>query len=211
MINLMVEKQIKLNDMTFPTWRTELKLEDWLNALVAEIGEAMESAGYKWWKQGGEDLDNLKVEAIDILHFAISASLSRNEIDEFKDSFETYIKDDSTISTTQSSLRNLATQTSTFYFEESRFAHSLALLFNTLEMSYEEVFKAYMTKNVLNSFRQNNGYKDGSYIKIWGDVEDNVVAGEIAKKLLPNEAFEDILYKSLQEYYNDNVAKASNS
>jgi hypothetical protein len=31
----------------------------------------------------------------------------------------------------------------------------------------------YIGKNALNIFRQNNGYKDGTYVKIWSDKEDN--------------------------------------
>jgi hypothetical protein len=46
-------------------------------------------------------------------------------------------------------------------------------------MDTGELYKRYVVKNQLNTFRQKNGYKDGSYIKIWGSVEDNVVAFNI--------------------------------
>ena len=36
-----------------------------------------------------------------------------------------------------------------------------------------ELFKQYIGKNVLNIFRQDHGYKDGTYIKIWDGCEDN--------------------------------------
>ena len=35
------------------------------------------------------------------------------------------------------------------------------------------------SKNILNKFRQDHGYKDRSYIKIWNGVEDNAVMNEI--------------------------------
>jgi hypothetical protein len=32
-----------------------------------------------------------------------------------------------------------------------------------------------MGKNILNQFRQDHGYKEGIYIKVWNGEEDNVV------------------------------------
>ena len=34
-------------------------------------------------------------------------------------------------------------------------------------MTYDELFSLYIGKNVLNGFRQNNGYKSGEYRKLW--------------------------------------------
>jgi hypothetical protein len=47
------------------------------------------------------------------------------------------------------------------------------------ELSWEDLYKGYIAKNALNAFRANNGYKQGTYQKIWskdnieGDKEDN--------------------------------------
>ncbi len=38
----------------------------------------------------------------------------------------------------------------------------------------EDVYLLYIGKNCLNQFRQDYGYKDGSYIKVWDGKEDNV-------------------------------------
>ena len=38
----------------------------------------------------------------------------------------------------------------------------------------EGLFREYVSKNVLNHFRQDNGYKTGTYQKTWGGQEDNV-------------------------------------
>jgi hypothetical protein len=46
-------------------------------------------------------------------------------------------------------------------------------------MGIGELYKRYVVKNQLNTFRQQHGYKDGSYIKLWDTVEDNVVAFKI--------------------------------
>jgi hypothetical protein len=48
-----------------------------------------------------------------------------------------------------------------------------------IDMGIGELYKRYVVKNQLNTFRQQHGYKDGSYIKLWDTVEDNVVAFKI--------------------------------
>ena len=60
------------------------------------------------------------------------------------------------------------------------------------------LYKYYIAKNVLNGFRQNHGYKDGSYKKVWDGKEDNIVMLEImdAKILGADE-----LYKELDKAY----------
>ena len=58
------------------------------------------------------------------------------------------------------------------------------LLFNftTIE-DINNLHTAYITKNCLNKFRQDNGYKAGTYIKMWNNVEDNVIAWDLAREL----------------------------
>lgn len=46
----------------------------------------------------------------------------------------------------------------------------------------------YVSKNVLNIFRQEHGYKDGSYVKEWFGQEDNVHLVEISASLDPESA-----------------------
>jgi len=64
---------------------------------------------------------------------------------------------------------------------------SLGLTFKNYFIIYQEpiedMMSKYIVKNILNSFRADNGYKEGTYIKIWKgtDVEDNVVAKTILK------------------------------
>ena len=40
-------------------------------------------------------------------------------------------------------------------------------------LTWDELRRQYLAKNVLNIFRQRNGYKDGAYIKMWHGREDN--------------------------------------
>jgi hypothetical protein len=68
-------------------------------------------------------------------------------------------------------------------------------------MSIEDVYIAYIVKNCLNKFRQDNGYKDGTYNKIWIDKEDNVVAYELAYQMGASEDLFDLLYADLEATY----------
>ena len=69
----MVELQHKFNEETIPGYLE--KNLNWNSAIIAESGELLDSLGYKWWKKQEPDMDNVKVEAIDLLHFVISESL----------------------------------------------------------------------------------------------------------------------------------------
>ena len=51
---------------------------NWNSAIIAESGELLDSLGYKWWKKVVPDMENVKVEAIDLLHFVISDYLQKN-------------------------------------------------------------------------------------------------------------------------------------
>ena len=66
-------------------------------------------------------------------------------------------------------------------------------------LSFNWLQKLYIGKNCLNQFRQDNGYKEGTYIKNWATKEDNVVMVEILDTL-DNVDF-DTLYKKLNDSY----------
>ena len=70
------------------------------------------------------------------------------------------------------------------------------------EMSWNDAYTQYVSKNVLNIFRQQHGYKEGTYIKIWNGEEDNVV---LARLLSQHDAaradFADILHRELEAAY----------
>jgi hypothetical protein len=57
-------------------------------------------------------------------------------------------------------------------------------------------------KNTLNFFRQDHGYKEGSYIKIWNGEEDNEVLAALVTSLDTNaDDFQQQLYNALKEKY----------
>ncbi len=64
------------------------------------------------------------------------------------------------------------------------------------------MFAQYVGKNVLNVFRQDHGYKDGTYLKEWNGKEDNEHLVEILIQLDPEiESYKDQLYAQLGSRY----------
>ena len=75
---------------------------------------------------------------------------------------------------------------------------------NMFGFTFEKLFKFYVGKNVLNKFRQDNGYKTGEYSKVWFGKEDNVHLEEILNKLEFNNSVSEcsnIIYNILNDAY----------
>ena len=69
-------------------------------------------------------------------------------------------------------------------------------------MSLDELYRGYVGKNVLNFFRQDHGYKDGSYVKQWNGREDNEHLVDILTTLdSESPSFKDDLYTGLKTRY----------
>ena len=70
------------------------------------------------------------------------------------------------------------------------------------DMSADELYRQYVGKNVLNFFRQDKGYKEGTYIKVWQGREDNEHLVEVMDELdLSKAEFSDLVYEGLKSRY----------
>jgi hypothetical protein len=72
-------------------------------------------------------------------------------------------------------------------------------LMQELELTWDLMYTTYINKNVLNIFRQDHGYKEGTYRKDWDNMEDNEVLADIMRAI-PN-ATPDELYAHLDANY----------
>jgi dimeric dUTPase (all-alpha-NTP-PPase superfamily) len=201
----MVELQHSFNILAMGENYLDLNL-NWNSAIIAESGEMLDSLGYKWWKKQEVDMDNAKVEAIDLLHFVISERMQSYNHSEF----DTIIETSRDFSVFNSKVfkngfflygEDIKNNINTLNYDKIDRFMVLKEIFNKLEMSNEDVYIAYIVKNCLNKFRQNNGYKEGTYQKIWIDKEDNVVAYELAKNIGADENLFDLLYDELETTY----------
>ena len=187
---------------------------NWNSAIIAESGELLDSLGYKWWKKQEPDMENVKVEAIDLLHFVISEEIQRHHRN-FHKSERT--NSDYIISMTIQIFEKDFAEDNILIYKDfielidllnyHRYSRLFIMkkIFEELNMSNEDVYISYITKNCLNKFRQDNGYKDGSYIKNWNGREDNVVAFEIANEWGADEELFEQLYLDLETYYKEEV------
>ena len=80
----------------------------------------------------------------------------------------------------------------------SDFANVMQLI----QMDFDQLFRTYVGKNVLNFFRQDHGYKSGEYQKLWHGREDNEHLIEVLGELdCAADEVPDALYRALQERY----------
>ncbi len=206
----MLDLQHKMNTKVNPQWLTAGY--GFMRAAMVESVEAIEHHGWKWWKAQTKDLPQLQMECVDIWHFALShiiiqyngdISASASTIAEQLQSPQSQVLFDGTEYDyrQQHLLDNLELMTglcAAKRFDVTLFMHIIA----QCEMSSDELFRQYVGKNILNFFRQDHGYKEGSYIKEWQGQEDNEHLVEILDALDPTRVdYADAVYAQLASRY----------
>lgn len=220
----MVKLQQELNDSTNgPDWEKGLtknnKVIDWKRCIYMEAAELIDSFAWKHWKAINQepDWENIKIETIDIWHFVLSLLLqeyklqNRGSLERLAEhivSQEAYTAFSSLDYTPEADIYEIIKMVEEMMFDVLKpNGFDLDALINDFfnmalhcGVNLTTLYTLYIGKNILNRFRQDNGYKEGSYIKIWNEKEDNVVMLDIMAK---NPQFgADELYKSLEEVYN---------
>jgi dimeric dUTPase (all-alpha-NTP-PPase superfamily) len=211
----MLELQQSLNDNTNGEgWERGLtkqgKIINWKRCIYLESAELIESYPWKHWKNidAKVDRENVKIELVDIWHFVMSEALRvakldgvdianlSSEVEELVNQADAKQLDDyyKEIESIESFIQELFCN-----FELKQFIVSFITLSKELGLELDELYKLYLGKNILNKFRQDHGYKDGSYIKIWNGKEDNVVMQEILDANANIDA--NGLYEELEERY----------
>ena len=208
----MLELQATMNSKVDSHWLNANY--PYLRAVAIEGAEAIEHHGWKWWKKQQKDLAQLQMELIDIWHFFLSEILLRAEGDQ-KEALklllqlipgtksEKIIKFDGKEINLEgcdliSKLEILIATAISKRIEIDLFS----MIMDDCELSWGELYSQYVGKNVLNIFRQDYGYKKGTYIKIWDGREDNEHLVDIIDSLDPkNTNFKEAVYNSLQKAY----------
>ena len=208
----MLSLQTSMNIKVDPNW-VEARYP-YLRAVVIEAAEAIEHHGWKWWKKQEKDLPQLQMELIDIWHFILSEILLRNQADQ--DKSLTALTDSLSDSSTQNVINFddqhiLINELDLIAKFELLIALSVsrrielalfASIMTDCEISWTELYCQYVGKNVLNMFRQDKGYKEGTYQKIWNGREDNEYLVEIIGSLDSSRSeFKDEVYAALESAY----------
>ena len=79
MIETMAEMQISHNEHVHPDWLTQGY--EYYRAVWVECAELLDHFGWKWWKKQQPDLDQVKLEIVDIWHFGLSDLIRANELE----------------------------------------------------------------------------------------------------------------------------------
>lgn len=195
----MLQLQDDMNSKVHPAWREQGNA--WYRAIWIECGELMDHFGWKWWKQQTPDTDQVALELVDIWHFGLSILLeSGASADEIADK----VADELNIKTTQADFRlDVEAFTAATLADKTFHLELFGPMMAGVNMSYAELYRRYVGKNVLNFFRQDHGYQDGSYRKVWADGrEDNEHLVEVVQALDASaEGFSQTVYESLRERY----------
>ena len=197
-VRTMLDLQDRMNTKVHPEWREQGF--EWYRAAWIECAELMDHAGYKWWKHADPDMEQIQLEVVDIWHFGLSAMICRcDSLDELA----AQIAEDLSGIPRESSLLEATEILAESCITTQSFATSAFLgLMAASDLSFEQLYRMYVGKNVLNFFRQDHGYKDGSYIKIWAGREDNEHLSDLLARLDLNQTdFADAVYRGLAEAY----------
>lgn len=221
-ILLMLQLQSSLNEATNgEEWTKGVtknnKIINWKRCIYMECAEMIESFSWKHWKNIDKEADwaNLQIEVVDVWHFIMSLAI-QNYANAYKGGVDELALDISALP----NFNKIDTKNELFSTQDIIIETIESIMFDVLNrgnlelekmiseffdlvvmsgLDLDTLYKLYVGKNILNQFRQDNGYKDGSYIKVWAGEEDNVVMKRVLDKgsdISPSE-----LYKELTKLY----------
>lgn len=215
----MLKMQDEMNRKVNPEWVSAKN--NWHRAILVEGVEAIEHHGWKWWKKQECDMEQLRMELVDIWHFILSVSIEHKHGNVALAKLEML----SELSLHQKSVQfdniyyvltqlNLLEKLDLLVGLATAKRTSLALFDSLLidcGMDWNALFKQYVGKNVLNVFRQDHGYKLGTYLKVWDGREDNEHLIEVLAATDPNSSdVRNTLYESLKTKYTAAIESAEN-
>lgn len=202
-IKEMLDLQNKINEKVHPNWR-EQNFE-WYRAIWVECAELLDHYGWKWWKKQSPNQAQIELELVDIWHFGLSILLSNYDIEKSISLISEGMIDQRGSGKFRENLEDFTSNTlQTRSFDLKRFNQVM----NDVGLTFEKLYVGYISKNVLNSFRQDKGYQAGTYIKDWGGIEDNEYLIRLASKMDPkSENFSSELYTLMEREYEAHSSK----
>ena len=221
-ILLMLQLQNQLNDATNgEDWAKGItksgKVINWKRCIYMECAEMIDSFSWKHWKNIAQepDWENLQIEVVDVWHFIISLAIENyslnlkggiedlainiSQLESFStiDVKNTLFDPQEKVIEKVENLMRLSLNQDPLDIEKLLVEFFDLVLMSGLDL--ESLYRLYVGKNILNQFRQDNGYKDGSYIKVWNTEEDNVVMKRVWEE--DADIKPDALYRELTKLY----------
>ena len=200
-VGVMLALQDEMNRRVDADWLARDRA--WYRAIWIECAELMDHyGGWKWWKHAAPpDVEQAVLEIVDIWHFGLSLRIRPGEpvaapaagiAAEWRAPWPSrgFLAD----------VEELARAA----LEEQAFAVEVVpTLLAQLGRGFDDLYRSYVGKNVLNIFRQDHGYRDGTYRKQWHDGrEDNVHLAELLASLdADRDSYREDVYAGLAAAY----------
>ncbi|RUO48011.1 dUTPase [Pseudidiomarina donghaiensis] len=221
----LVDMQIAFNQVIDPSYpeNPQVKRDD-IKAILVELGEYFEHTAYKWWKKQTPDWAQANMELIDILHFAISDAIENAYNAKHQAPAEAVAqlilhaaKANESMADGKELIAALAADGSAqkpLQCGQQFFVKLMAALVDAYGDA-NTVYLTYVGKNALNNLRQQRGYKQGTYIKMWQGREDNEVMiallGEHEGQVIAAEHPLTYAQTLLMSYYDEHIGGTTGS
>ncbi|BCD60270.1 MULTISPECIES: dUTP diphosphatase [unclassified Nitratiruptor] len=209
------------NDTNGTQWRKGVTKQgkpiNWKRCIYMETAELIDSFPWKHWKSidAKPDLENIKIELVDIWHFLMSHLLVHNALDEAVKLANNFKEEKSDIKIPKEwnnekldeildpfeELMALAMVKNDSAMMQEELLSQFFKACDAAGLGFDELYQLYIGKNALNQFRQAHGYKEGTYKKIWNGKEDNVVMQEILASN-PSMSYNELL-QALEKAYEE--------
>ncbi len=196
---VMLEMQDGMNSRVDVDWLERER--EWYRAIWIECAELMDHyGGWKWWKDAQRDVEQVMLEIVDIWHFGLSMRIThdRDHAAAARAIVEEWCAPPASVGFLCDVERLAGAAVS-----ERRFRVELVpVLLADIGRGFDDLYRAYIGKNVLNFFRQDHGYRDGRYVKSWQGREDNEHLVDIVMELDADDLdFRDRIYAALAARY----------
>lgn len=167
---VMLQMQDDMNARVDADWIARDR--EWYRAVWIECAELMDHyGGWKWWKATRGDHAQALLEIVDIWHFGLSMRITpARDFARAAAAIAAEWRSPVAIAGFLDGVERLAVAA----LAQQRFDVAvIPALLAALGRDYDDLYRAYVGKNVLNFFRQDHGYREGSYVKSWAGREDN--------------------------------------
>lgn len=196
---VMLTMQDDINCRVDAEWRRHDRA--WYRAIWIECAELMDHyGGWKWWKHSTPDLPQVVLEIVDIWHFGLSLRLQQgDDLGHIAHGIAAEWRSPPTPLPFLAEVERLAGQALLGHCFAVGSVHNLLA---ACSRDFDDLYRSYVAKNVLNLFRQDHGYREGRYLKTWHGREDNEVLADLITTLDSDAGdFRDVLYRALSIRY----------
>ncbi len=198
-ITAMLALQDEMNSRVDADWLQRGR--EWYRAIWIECAELMDHyGGWKWWKSSTQDREQVLLEIVDIWHFGLSIRIPLDR--DFTRAARQIALEWTAPNTSHGFLRDVETLAAHALTTQGFQVAMVPTLLAAIDAGFDDLHRAYIGKNVLNFFRQDHGYKDGSYRKLWQGREDNAHLAEVLDRLDSDRvSFREDVYAALKARY----------